>query len=290
MKTRNEEKMRTLVGDFEVKTVDRKARTFEGDLSTSHLDLGDYWQRDIVWPGAFKRTIDHFRSASDPYIPLLDSHDTYSIFSVFGHATELEERLTGEMLEYELADDDPGKADGPTLRVPEMVLRTKWQVIDGEDGDRVFDRLRPGSVRKMSMGYRPIEYDFATLASGETLRNLREVALREGSLVVFGMNPEAEVDLTTVKRLLSSFEAGKEVTDADRVELVRVYERLGALLAPASDPSSSPADDTDAEEEPKGLADDELDRIRGRVRKVLAGRLSTRISAVRRAAEPHLVS
>lgn len=273
MKSRTGEKMRTLVGDFEVKSLDRKERTFEGDLSTSHLDLGNGWEKDIVWPGAFKRTIQHFEEAADPYIPLLDSHDTFSIFSVFGHATELEEKLTGESLVYELEDDEK-------LSVPEMLLRTKWDVIDGADGDRVLDRLRPGSVRKMSMGYRTIESDNQTLKNGETLRNLREVALREGSLVVFGMNPEAEVDLGTVKGFLEQFK--NELSQAERGELARVYEKLGALLDDEADLKEEVEDEVD------GLASDELVRIQNRIQKVLSDSLVTRIAAVRRSSESSL--
>lgn len=259
---KGDKKLSMMVGDFEVKAIDRKARTFEGDLSTSHLDLGNGWEQDIVWPGAFKNTIDHFRNADDPYIPLLDSHDTWSIFSVFGHALELEENLTGETLSYDLED-------GEKLVVPEMNLRTKWSVIDGADGDRVLDRLRPGSVRKMSMGYRPKEWDQQTLATGGTVRNLREVALREGSLVVFGMNPEAEVDLGTVKTFLTKFR--KELSDSEREELLRVHDQLGALLKET------------AKVEPKEAASDEVRAVLGnRIQKLLADSLVTRISAVRR--------
>lgn len=263
---KSDKTMSMMIGDFEVKAMDRKARIFEGDLSTSHLDLGSFWgEKDIVWPGAFKTTIDHFRNAEDPYIPLLDSHDTWSIFSVFGHALELEEKLTGDDLSYELEGGD-------TLTVPEMLLRTKWSVIDGADGDRVLDRLRPGSVRKMSMGYRAVVSDNMTLADGTILRNLREVALREGSLVVFGMNPEAEVDLGTVKRFMEKFK--KDLTDSEREELLRVHDQLGALLKETAAVEAA---------EPEVAASDEVRAVLdNRIRKLLADSLVTRISAIRR--------
>lgn len=263
--------LRMMVADFEVKQLDRGERTFEGDLSTSHLDLGNGFERDIVHPGAFKRTLDHFENAEDPYIPLLDSHDQFSILSVYGHMLSGEEIKTGEVLNYELEG-------GETLEVEEMVLRTGWQVIEGPDGDRILDRLRPGSVRKMSMGYRPVTWDRNTLADGTTLRNLREVKLREGSLVVFGMNPEAEVDLETVKGLLDRMVKGDEISDAQREELVRVYEQLGALL---EDGDEGKTDDP-PEDPPEGPAADEMERVRKRIRKVLADSLATRIDAARR--------
>ena len=182
-----------MVADFAIEAKDEQERTFEGTLSTSHLDLGDGWgTRDVVHPGAFKRTMGHFRRAKEPYVPLVDSHRYHSILNVFGHLLEGEEEKTGRTLSYDLEG-------GKTLKVDEMFFRTKWQIIDGPDGDRVLDRLRPGSVRKMSMGYKSVRADFAALKEGGRVRNLREVGLKEGSLVVFPMNPNADVDRQTVK-------------------------------------------------------------------------------------------
>ena len=182
-----------LVGRFELKSKDEGKRTFEGVLSTSHLDSGNGFFRDIVWPKAFESTLAVFRSGKG-YIPLLDSHDPTSVFNVLGHMLDAEERLTGKELRYK-------KSDGKTLVVPEMELASEWQVIDGIDGDRLMDRLRPGSLRKMSMGYDPLEFDFVDLQGEGKARNLREVQLGEGSLVVFAMNDRAEVDLSSVKAL-----------------------------------------------------------------------------------------
>lgn len=216
-------------GEFKIETKDEGVRTFEGLLSTSHLDLGDGFARDIVYPGAFKRTLANFRSAADPYVPLLDSHNRWSIMDAFGHLLEAEERLTGKVLEYEMES-------GGTLKVPEMVLWTKWQVIDGADGDRLMDRLRPGSVRKMSMGYVTFQSDEKRLKDIGLVRVLREVGLREGSLVVFPMNWNAETDRATIKSmddLLATIRAGT-LTDQQKAE-------LRALLdAPPQDPGTDP--------------------------------------------------
>lgn len=263
--------LQMIPGRFEIKAIDPEEREFEGDLSTSHLDLGDGWVRDIVWPGAFKRTKDHFDQATDPYIPLLDSHDRFSIFSVLGHLLEMEENLTGRTLEYELEDDE-------ILAVPEMKLWTRWKVIEGEDGDRVLNRLRPGSARNMSMGYRPVKFDFANLASGERLRNLREVKLKEGSLVVFGMNPEASVDLSTVKTFLDSFEGAKDHSGSEIAELRTLYSRIGSLLT-----SFEKADGPEEEEGP------DAERIQGildRITRLKAEDLATRIDAARLGSAP----
>lgn len=228
--------MRTMdhmVGAFEVKSTNDADRTFEGTLSTSHLDEGDGIKRDIVHPGAFKRTLHFLRESAKKYVPLLDSHNPSSIMNVYGHMLDGEEVLTGKTLRYE-------KEDGGTLEVPEMLLNTKWQVIDGPDGDRVRDRMRPGSVRKMSMGYMPFQKDYVNLKGYGKARNLREVSLEEGSLVVFAMQNNAEVDRTTVKSLTRWTELDDEerreildgLTAAQRAELRALLEPVGPALAP----------------------------------------------------------
>lgn len=261
--------MEMLAGRLEIKATDVEKRTFEGDLSTSHLDLGDGFVRDIVWPGAFKRTLDHFRANPNPYIPLLDSHDRYSVYSVLGTMVDGQEVLTGNTLAYALDDGDE-------LNVPEMKLRTRWLVDEGEDGDKVLDRLKAGSVRNMSMGYRPEQYDFATLASGERLRNLRVVALKEGSLVVFGMNPNAGVDLSTVKRFLDSFEEAKDHAPSEYAELEGLYARIGALLAvrKGDGPTEPEGPAADREADPERVKE-----ILFRIRRLQAEDLATRVAA-----------
>lgn len=241
MKTRTKQFM---VGDFEIKAKDDAARTFRGVLSTSHLDRGDGLARDIVWPDAFKRTLGIFRTAPNPYIPLIDSHNYGSFLNIYGHMTAGEEILTGRTNQYELKG-------GGTLEVPEMLLETEWRVIGGEDGNKLFDRMGPGSVRKMSMGYRTIERDFAELADGTPVRNLREVALDEGSLVVFAMQDNAEADPGSIKALLDAARDGT-LTDEQKQELRALLEA----------PPPAPADEPPADDAPKGLAPDDPERIR----------------------------
>ena len=253
------ENMDRLVMPVEIKTKDEKARTFRGALSTSHLDLGDGRARDIVMPGAFKRWIGSFRSAADSYVPLIDSHDRWSIFNVFGHLDDAEERLTGKVLKYELEG-------GKTLEVKEMFLDTDWQVIDGPDGDRVLDRLRPGSIRKMSMGYDAKNWDNQTLAEGGLVRRLKELAISEGSLVVFPMNPAAEVDISTVKGFLEDLD-GETLDDNDRAILMVLQKEIGALLTNGQ-----------ATAEP---APEMLKALQERIQRLNLHRLATRIEAAR---------
>jgi hypothetical protein len=242
-----------MAGDFEIKAKDEARRTFTGTLSTSHIDLGDGRARDIVHPGAFKRFLDHFKGASDrAYVPLIDGHQYRSIFNVYGHMLDGEEKLTGETLQYQ-------RKDGGTLDVGEMLFDTEWQVIDGADGERLLDRLRPGSVRKMSMGYETLQGDEVELKDYGRARNLREVLVTEGSLVVFPMQPNADVNLATVKSLLDALRDGTltEEMEAELRELApEAKNRIRALLDAAP-----PADSDSADAPADGLAPDDPKRL-----------------------------
>lgn len=246
MKYRAQTKHR-LAGDFEIKSTDDAKRTFRGALSTSHIDLGALSVRDIVVPGAFKRTLANFKAAKAGYIPLLDTHDGDSVFSAYGSLRDAEEVLTGKTLRYE-------QSDGGTLEVPEMLLDSEWQVIDGVDGDRLLDRMRSGAVRKMSMGYAPIASGSVQLKGYGKTRLLKEVALLEGSLVLFPMNPTADVDLSSVKSLdaLTDLLRRGALSDEQKSELRAL---LDAPPGDADDDVPPPPD------EPKGLAPDDPKRL-----------------------------
>lgn len=259
-----------LVGSFSIKAKDEGKRTFVGTLATSHLDLGDGRKQDIVWPGAFKRFLGDFRSGSDSYVPLLDSHNPRSILNVFGHMLGGEEVLTGKTLAYPTTK-------GAALEVPEMFLETEWQVIDGPDGDRILDRLRPGSVRKMSMGYAAAHED-VELKSGPA-RILREVRVGEGSLVVFPMNPSADVDTSSVKALLETLAEDERVVflkamhaDIRDPRVLRgLASNIGNLLKnlpPAESPPGEPTPEATPDTADSRKADEDapdtsaLDRLR----------------------------
>jgi hypothetical protein len=229
-------KLARLVGSFEIKSKDTQSRTFSGALSTSHLDLGDGFRKDIVWPGAFKAWLDAMSTEADPYTPLLDSHNGFSILNVYGHMLDAEEVLTGKTLVYDIAKG------GGKLKVPEMLLSANWQVIDGPDGDRVLDRLRPGSVRKMSMGYERLEADEIELVEGPA-RNLRKVYVHEGSLVVFAMQPNALIDRGSVKMVQLLEKDPEELSEDERKDLRRLATRIGSLLRPAGKSGEPPAGD-----------------------------------------------
>lgn len=221
------ERKNRMVVRFAVKaeSIDEDERTFEGLASVWGKDLGD----DFMHKGAFKKTIKEWKAGTEA-IPLLNSHNHWDVLSALGQLVDAKETDDG--------------------------LWTKWEVIPGPDGDRVLDRLRPGKngrspVGKMSIGFEPTKIDFEkddTARFGQ-IRNLREVGLKEVSLVLFPMAPGASIDAASVKSFeeeLSEVKAG-EVDDETKAQLRRLASRIGAVLAgkqaPKTAEPSAPATD-----------------------------------------------
>lgn len=224
--------------------VDKDARTFEGLAAVWDLDLGG----DVIHKGAFKNTLKEWK-ASGEALPLLNSHDHWNIMSALGQLIEAKETDDG--------------------------LWTKWEVIDGPEGDAVLARLRPSArtkraiVGKMSIGYEPVEFSFEQPKENprfDRIRHLKVVNLREVSLVVFPMAPGAAIDASSVKSFLAATQEVKseELTPETKQELRRLATRIGHLLsaqkkaegdpapadtppvpAPAADESESTGDDSE---------------------------------------------
>lgn len=200
--------------------IDEEKRTFEGLLSVWGPDLGD----DVMHRGAFKKTLSEWKKSNDA-IPLLNSHNHFDVLSSFGQLIEAKETDDG--------------------------LWTKWEVIPGADGDRILDRIRPGSngrapVSKMSIGYEPMKFDFEQSDSARfgRLRNLREVNLKEGSLVLFPMAPGARVDTSTVKSWIDDANDldPASLTPEIKTELRRLSSRIGLLLSGKAKPTGTTPD------------------------------------------------
>lgn len=219
---------RIVVGlSVKAEDIDEEARTFEGLLSVWGPDLGD----DVMHKGAFKKTLSEWKKGVDA-IPLLNSHNHFDVLSSFGQLIEAKETDDG--------------------------LWTKWEVIPGADGDRILDRIRPGSngrapVSKMSIGYEPMKFDFEQSDSARfgRLRNLREVNLKEGSLVLFPMAPGARVDTTTVKSWIDDAnEIGSDdLTPEMKTDLRRLASRIGLLVSGKAKPAT-PNPDPDSTDDP----------------------------------------
>lgn len=135
--------------------------TFEGYGSTfNNEDRG----RDIVMPGAFRRTLKERKLSS---IKMLRDHDTRK---VVGKWLELREDERGLYAKGKLfADgDDPVALAKETLRL-----------------------MREGALDAMSIGYRTVKSMFD---EGTGIRKLVDVDLWEISIVTFPMNEMATVD------------------------------------------------------------------------------------------------
>lgn len=237
-------------------SVDVEGRTFEGLASTWDLDRGG----DVIHRGAFKRTLKFWRD-SGRVLPLLDSHSYGSVRDVVGKLAEAKETKDG--------------------------LWTNWEVIDGPDGDEVLRRIKGGFVDGLSIGYRPVKIEMPTDEEERqgVWRHLKEVELREVSVVLWPMNEGARIDTSTVKSLLADFQ-DRELDEDEMKELQGILEEVGALLkanAPeeSEDPPASPASEENDEGEPKGLAPDDPKRldIEGRLGAIRLRRLTSRAPA-----------
>ena len=217
---------------------DPESRTFEGLAATWDEDLG----QDIIHKGAFKNTLAKWKGSSDA-MPLLNSHDHFDIFSAIGQMIDGKETKDG--------------------------LNTKWEVIDGPDGDRVMQRLRPSKttgrpvIGKMSIGFVPTKFSFeqpeGTDSFFDRKRHIEEADLKEVSLVLFPMNPGAAIDASSVKMFMKSLELTdpREVSKLDRMQLRKLASRIGVLLKKEDKSSGadieatqdSTTDDTDESDE-----------------------------------------
>lgn len=199
---------------FQVKELDAGSRTFSGLSSTWDEDLGG----DIIHRGAFKRTLDSWRS-SGRVIPLIDQHNYGSVRSVVGKMVEATESTKG--------------------------LESSFEVIEGPDGDEVLRRLEGGFVDGLSIGYEAVKWEWERPEGAdpwEAVRHLKELKLYEVSVVIWGMNPDALIDPSSFKSLFNAARSGR-LTDEQK-------DQLRALF-PGSD-SSKGSPPSDELEEPAG--------------------------------------
>src|SRR5436190_746253 len=205
-------------------SISKDARTFTGLAATWQEDLG----QDVIQKGAFKQSIKDWKASSEA-LPLLNSHDHFDIFSALGQALSMKETDQG--------------------------LEIDWEVIKGDDGDRVLERLRPSDrtgralIGKMSIGFIPTKFSYEQPAGTESffdrIRHITEAELKEVSLVLFPMNPGASIDATSVKSFMQ-LARDTDPTKLDsitRMELRRLNTRIGLLLK-----KQKPEDEAEHEE------------------------------------------
>lgn len=209
--------------DVKAASAQPNARTFEGLLAVWDLDLGN----DRIKKGAFSNTLKQWK-ASGEALPLLNSHTSWDVFAAMGQLLDAKETNDG--------------------------LWTKWEVIEGPDGDALLTRLRPSKtngravVGKMSIGYEPVKFSFEQPPDStnpwDRIRNLEEIKLREGSVVLFPMAPGASIDASTVKSVLDMARNTDPSTLSPEMKqnLRRLTSRIGRLLKQAPGiPSPTPS-------------------------------------------------
>lgn len=154
---------------MQTKTVrfDLKSLTEEGEFEGYASVFGNVdSDREIVRPGAFKRTLEHWREKRKP-IPILLQHDTSAI--PIGTTTDAHE-------------DERG-------------LRVKGKLLLGVQRAReAYEALKAGVLTGLSIGYSVVKDS----TEDDGTRNLEELRLWEWSLVTFPANTEAGV--TAVKQ------------------------------------------------------------------------------------------
>lgn len=206
------------------KAVSAKERTFEGLLSTWELDFGG----DVIRRGAFKRTLDDWRS-SGRIIPLIDNHRYSSVTDVVGKLLDAKETAEG--------------------------LWTKWGVVEDDRGDQVLTRVEGDFVDGLSIGYRAVKIEIPSDEEQRSgiYRHLHEVELREGSVVIWPMNDGSRVDSSTVKSLLAG-----GMTPELEAEIKALPEDQKAALRALLSESEPPVEGTPAG---GGLAPDDPQRL-----------------------------
>lgn len=241
-KTATKPDTKSLLTPFQVKAVNAEERTFEGLASTWDLDLGG----DVIHPGAFKKTLREWKSGGRT-VKLFYGHNYYDIDSLLGKMIEAEETTAG--------------------------LKATFKVTEGEQGDRVLAFIEDGVLDSMSIGYRAVkvEYPDAEEEREGVYRHLKEVELREVSVVPFPMNPAARIDTDSIKALIGRYE-GRDLNDDERSELKALRSELDALLL-KEEPHHGDGGDTPAPEDQKRA------ELEGRLRTLRIRAAATRVAS-----------
>lgn len=196
---------------FQVKAGSVKSDgTFEG-YGSIFGELDSY--RDIMMPGAFKRTLKEDFEAKDRPVPMLWQHNSDAVIGVYP----------------DIKEDDKG-----------LWLRGQCNLDVGQ-GREAHSLLKQGAISGLSIGYTTVlsEWDEKALT-----RKLLEVNLWEVSLVTFPAGDSARV--SSVKSIegfttLSDIEDHlRDVGGFSRKETLAIVSRIKAI-APQSDSADGEA-------------------------------------------------
>ncbi len=166
----------------EIKATNDAKGIVEGYLNyIGNIDFGD----DRTMPGAFKKTL------SDSYARKTQQSLDYLWPYLFNH--DYSQLPPGGI--FEANEDRRG-----------LYIKTQFN-LDIQMGRELYSSFKMGTMKKQSMGYKAIQVDWVK-EEGKSIRNLLEVAVMEGSAVVFPMNDLAQVD--TIKNRRTFVMSGKE--------------------------------------------------------------------------------
>jgi uncharacterized protein len=191
-------------------------RTFTGLASTWDLDEGG----DLILPGAYKATLQEWQQ-SGRVIPLINQHNYHDARHAVGKMVGAKETTEG--------------------------LESTFQLVNSPEGDEFLARIKDGIIDGLSIGYSVRQSREPSEAERKLgiHRVIEDIELREVSLVIWGMNPNALIDTASVKSLAATLASLKReaLTDDQRKDVRQIASLCGALLR-KSDPS--PADDEQA--------------------------------------------
>lgn len=220
---------------FELKAVDLRASTFVGNSAgIGNRDLGN----DIIMPGAFKKTIrERVKSRK---VKFLDNHNSHTTRAVWGTVVD--------------AKEVPVEGRKDEDNAPSHKIETTFEVSrEDPDAQVALRKIAERHLDALSIGYRPVVVEFEAddpdsddakdprLAWlwGHGVRRIKELQWWETSVVVWGMNPEADIVQDSVERMVSAARkaamAGVPVPE-DRVREAIVA--LKSLSACDADPSA----------------------------------------------------
>lgn len=203
--------IKTAFRPFAIKSVDPTARTFEGMAAAYTLDLGG----DIIEPGAFAKTLAYW-SDKGFAIPLINQHSYFNgIHDVLGSMIEAEERPEG--------------------------LWGKFEVDDGEDGQKLMRHIEKKRLGGLSIGYQVPAGGADVDQNG--IRHLKEILLREVSAVIWPMNTDATIDISSIKSLLGDKTL---IVTASDDEIKEMMEALDAEAKAREEKANPPISEDEA--------------------------------------------
>src|SRR6266704_543914 len=168
----------------EIKEVNDAKYQIGGYLNyLNNIDFG----QDRTMPGAFRKTL------HDSYARKTQQHLDFLFPYLFNH--DYSQLPPGGI--YDADEDKAG-----------LYVRVQFNP-DIQLARELYSSFKMKTMCKQSMGYKCIQSEFVKdEKTGQTIRNLLEVAVMEGSAVVFPMNDLAQVD--TVKNRRTFYMSGKQ--------------------------------------------------------------------------------